>query len=130
MPVNKDERSVMMRFLFSLFLLHAIGALSSSDELRERALSPQACSEVDFIVDILKLHQATPFCSSFLHIPTATTSVVLPGTTKTITTGTDYRTVYSVPTVTVTTFVFPCFILHVLISYSVANLSFLSSVAS
>ena len=45
--------------------------------LIEWSLPASVCKEVVVIVDMLKLYKATPFCSSFLHISTATiTSVV------------------------------------------------------
>ena len=34
--------------------------------------SPQICSKVNKVVSVLKAFKATAFCSSFLHIPTAT----------------------------------------------------------
>ena len=60
------------------------------------------CKDIVAVVDLLKLNQATPFCSSFLHIPTITVSTVktalttkivsasTPTTSTTITTGTKY----------------------------------------
>ncbi|KAL8822369.1 MAG: hypothetical protein Q9191_006896 [Dirinaria sp. TL-2023a] len=74
----------------------ALGATASPiNELDSRNLTPEECSKVVVIVDVLKLHKATPFCSSFLSIkPATSTSTVLvtasasTTTTATITSGT------------------------------------------
>ena len=51
--------------------------LSFSDNgLEARNLTPQQCSEVVVVIDVLKLHSATPFCSSFLGIQPITTTAV------------------------------------------------------
>lgn len=90
----------------SLLLLYASSALPSP-VLEERALSPAACSKVVVIVNLLKANRATAFCSFFLGIPAAATTVVVPGVATTVTTGTNIVTVSLVPTVTVTTYVCP-----------------------
>ncbi|KAH7381161.1 hypothetical protein DE146DRAFT_740351 [Phaeosphaeria sp. MPI-PUGE-AT-0046c] len=93
-----------MRLLAKALLLHASVAFSSP-VLEERALSPGACSKVEAIVALLKLNRATPFCSSYLSIPAATTTVLKPVGTVTVTTGTTTVTSTSNPTVTATAFV-------------------------
>lgn len=51
--------------------------------IEARSLTPQQCSEVVVVIDVLKLHSATPFCSSFLGIqPTTTTAVSVVRTTR------------------------------------------------
>jgi hypothetical protein len=50
-------------------------------------LTPAFCSGLNLVVDVLKLHKATSFCSSYLAIQTKTSTVVVPKTT-TITTAT------------------------------------------
>lgn len=46
------------------------------NDIDARNLTPQRCSEVVLVIDVLKLHSATPFCSSFLGIePTTTTAI-------------------------------------------------------
>ncbi|MCJ1244660.1 hypothetical protein MMC30_001859 [Trapelia coarctata] len=83
-----------MYFLTSLtaFFLTLAAVFSSpiSDTgLIERHLPASVCKEVVIIVNVLKLYKATPFCSSFLHISTATTtSVVTTTSTTQLTTGT------------------------------------------
>ena len=51
--------------------------------IEARNLTPKQCSEVVVVVNVLKLHSATPFCSSFLGIqPTTTTAVSVVKTTR------------------------------------------------
>lgn len=45
---------------------------SPVQEVNARNLTPSQCSKVQSVVDVLTLHTATPFCSSFLSIKTAT----------------------------------------------------------
>jgi hypothetical protein len=72
-------------------VVSAAAAIVVASPLAERTLSPSACHEVDLLVDLLKLYKATPFCSSFLSIPTHTTTTVsvtsTTATTRTITTS-------------------------------------------
>lgn len=44
------------------------------------------CAAINDIVDVLKLNGATPFCSSFLHIPASTSTATV------LETATDYAT--------------------------------------
>lgn len=66
----------------SLSILGALGfaakaVLASPDNgIEARKLTPRQCSEVVSVVDVLKLHSATPFCSSFLGIQPATKTAV------------------------------------------------------
>jgi hypothetical protein len=99
-----------------ILLLPASVALSSPI-LEERALPSSACSQVAAIVALLKLNGAVPFCSSYLGIPAATTTVVKTLGTTTLNTGTTTVTAYSNPTVTITAYVCLCSVL----SYTVAN---------
>ena len=64
--------------------LAASSVLSSPDNgMKARNLTPQQCSEVVVVIDVLKLHSATPFCSSFLGIqPTTTTAVSIVKTAR------------------------------------------------
>ncbi|KAF6218114.1 hypothetical protein HO133_006072 [Letharia lupina] len=62
---------------------------SPNNGIEARNLTPQQCSEVVLVIDVLKLHSATPFCSSFLGIqPTTKTTVSVVKTTSTSTTTT------------------------------------------
>ena len=61
--------------------LYAVAALVTScafaspiQEINVRSLTPAQCSKVCVIVDVLKLHEATLFCSSFLSIKPATST--------------------------------------------------------
>ena len=47
---------------------------SPVQEVKARNLTPSQCSKVQSVVDVLKLYAATPFCSSFLSIKTATST--------------------------------------------------------
>jgi hypothetical protein len=96
-----------MRLPAKALLLHASVVLSSP-VLEDRTLSPSACSKVEAIVALLKFTGATPFCSSYLGIPAATTTVVKPLGTTTLTTGTTTVTAYSNPTITLTAYVCLC----------------------
>ncbi|MCJ1472370.1 hypothetical protein MMC13_001017 [Lambiella insularis] len=67
-------------------------------QLHARALSPAQCSEVITVIDVLKLYQATPFCSSFLDITTVTsTTTKTTTTTSTVTTGTASTSIIFLP---------------------------------
>ena len=65
-------------------VLAAQSVLASSDNgIEARKLTPEQCSEVVVIINVLKLHSATPFCSSFLDIqPTTTTATSVVKTTR------------------------------------------------
>ncbi|KAG7008652.1 hypothetical protein G7Y79_00004g012360 [Physcia stellaris] len=76
-------------------LLATTSYSSPVQEVNARNLTPSQCSKVQSVVDVLKLYTATPFCSSFLSIKTATststikvTSTATTTKTSTITTGT------------------------------------------
>lgn len=61
-----------------LFPLTAVLSSPISDAgLNERSLPASVCKEVVVIVNVLKFYKATPFCSSFLHISTATTTSIV-----------------------------------------------------
>ena len=45
-------------------------------DLVARALSPAQCSNVVFVVSVLKVYQATSFCESFLSIKTSTSTFI------------------------------------------------------
>lgn len=64
--------------------LAARSVLSSPNNgMKARNLTPQQCSEVVVVIDVLKHHSATPFCSSFLGIqPTTTTAVSIVKTAR------------------------------------------------
>ena len=49
---------------------------SPVNELENRNFPPAFCSAIEEIVDVLELNKATPFCSSFLHIPTKTATKI------------------------------------------------------
>ncbi|KAF3937489.1 hypothetical protein ABW19_dt0200244 [Dactylella cylindrospora] len=102
-----------MRF-FSFAVLSGIAAsalaspifqITSEDgdisPLERRAPSAQVCKNVQIIVSILKLYKATPFCSSFLQIPTQTafSTEVIPTTT----TQTENTVVYTTVTIVAAT---------------------------
>ena len=58
---------------------------SLGNDIRPRNLTPQQCSEVIVVIDVLKLHSATPFCSSVLGIqPTTMTTVSVVKTTRSV----------------------------------------------
>ncbi|KAF3935188.1 hypothetical protein ABW20_dc0109705 [Dactylellina cionopaga] len=95
---------------FSLFsLLSGLVAFASASpivkyvseedglDISPRDVSAQTCKKVQLVVSILKLNKATPFCSSFLHIPTQTVEVteVIPRTI----TQTESTVVYTTVTV-------------------------------
>ena len=46
----------------------------SLNEVAIRNFSPDFCSAIEEVVKILKTYKATPFCSSFLHVPTKTST--------------------------------------------------------
>lgn len=81
--------------MFSLAGAAAVVAASPLADFERRTLPPSACSEVNLIVDLLNLYKATPFCSSFLSIPTYTTTIVSVAST-TYTTGTITSTSVSI----------------------------------
>ena len=71
-------------------------------------ISAAECSAVNFVVQSLKaFSSATPFCSSFLHIPTstisATSTVSQPTTAINTITGTTVTVTADAPTTTVET---------------------------
>ncbi|KAH8678509.1 GLEYA domain-containing protein [Xylariales sp. PMI_506] len=84
-----------------LFLL-GLAATSHVDASPMNIISDLECLAVDVVVDILSAYSAaTPFCSSFLHIPTITstataTSSVTTTTTIITTTGTNTATIGTV----------------------------------
>ena len=56
---------------------------SPTNDIGARNLTPQQCSKLVAVIDVLKLHNATPFCSSFLGIqPTTTSTVSIVKTTR------------------------------------------------
>ena len=56
---------------------------SPNNGVEARNLTPQQCSKIAVVIDALKLHNATPFCSSFLGIvPTTTTTISVVKTTR------------------------------------------------
>ncbi|KAL8751323.1 MAG: hypothetical protein Q9184_006104 [Pyrenodesmia sp. 2 TL-2023] len=58
-------------------------------DARTDNLTPEQCAKVVKIVELLKVHKATPFCSSFLSIkPVTSTFTVTATATSTITSGT------------------------------------------
>ncbi|CAF9934624.1 MAG: hypothetical protein HETSPECPRED_009295 [Heterodermia speciosa] len=74
------------------FYIYTVAALASSafaspvQDVNARNLTPAQCSKVCGIVDVLKLHKATPFCSSFLSLkPTTSTSTIKVTSTATTT---------------------------------------------
>jgi hypothetical protein len=94
----------LLSFLGGLASLAYIVSSSpvSANGLEKRAInSQQVCSEVNFVVDILKLYKATPFCSSFLHIPTSTVQLTSTATSDIYATNTN--TIQATITTTVQT---------------------------
>ncbi|KAG9735832.1 hypothetical protein KCU73_g10409, partial [Aureobasidium melanogenum] len=96
----------------------AILGLANAAPLVDPALDSVVCPAVDLVVDILRLYpSATPFCSSFLHIPTITTTQTVSSTAlftsaatttilttvSTITSSADPVTAYSTFGTTITT---------------------------
>ena len=56
---------------------------SPNNGVEARDLTPEQCSKIFVVIDALKLHNATPFCSSFLGIvPTITTTISVVKTTR------------------------------------------------
>ena len=56
---------------------------SANNGVEVRNLTPQQCSKIVVVIDALKLHNATPFCLSFLGIvPTTTTATSIVKTTR------------------------------------------------
>lgn len=78
-PTLYPDLSVMhtsLSFAVTFVLAAQIVYASPNNGIEARNLSPQQCSKVVVVIDLLKLHSATPFCSSFLGIhPTITTAV-------------------------------------------------------
>ena len=67
----------------ALWLSTQAAFASPDNGLESRNLAPQQCSEVVQVIDVLKLHNATQFCSSFLGIqPNTTTTVSVIKTTR------------------------------------------------
>ncbi|CAD0091950.1 unnamed protein product [Aureobasidium vineae] len=90
----------------------SLASLTSAFPLDERTVN--VCPAVDLVVDLLKLYpSASPFCSTFLGIKTATTTstaqftspvtTVIPTTTTTITITASTVTSYDVSSTTITT---------------------------
>ena len=70
-----------MHFLNIVLLLVLLGLIevfsSPVDHgLQARNLPPAVCQKVVVIIKILQLNKATPFCFSFLHVNTQTSTVV------------------------------------------------------
>jgi hypothetical protein len=67
--------------------------------LEERALPPKACAVVNNIIVIFKLMKATPFCSSYLNIPTVTSvstvSSLVTSTVSVVTTPIAFQTTFT-----------------------------------
>jgi hypothetical protein len=76
--VNPFYAPAMRNLLSVLSGLASLAYIVSSSPVPDNGLEKRAisshhvCSEVNLVVDVLKLYKATPFCSSFLHIPTST----------------------------------------------------------
>ncbi|KAH0387173.1 hypothetical protein E4T50_15899 [Aureobasidium sp. EXF-12298] len=96
----------------------AILGLANAAPLVDPAVDSVVCPAVDLVVDILRLYpSATPFCSSFLHIPTITTTQTVSSTAlftsaatttilttvSTFTSSADLVTAYSTFGTTITT---------------------------
>jgi hypothetical protein len=90
----------------------SLASLASAIPLDERTVN--ICPAVDLVVNLLKAYpSASPFCSSFLGIKTATTTstaqftspitTVIPTTTSTVTITASTLTVYDVSSATITT---------------------------
>ena len=64
--------------ILSLAVLAATTTYASPvQEVNARNLTPSQCSKVQSVVDVLKSHTATPFCSTFLSIKTATSTFTI-----------------------------------------------------
>jgi hypothetical protein len=90
----------------------SFASLTSALPLDERTVN--LCPAVDLVVDLLKAYpSASPFCSTFLGIKTATTTstaqftspvtTIIPTTTSTVTITASTSTVYDVTSTTITT---------------------------
>lgn len=75
--MHKSPTLVMRIFLsITAALGVTVGTLHASPgNIEVRSLTPQQCSKIVSVVDKLKSHSATSFCSSFLGIKTVTKSV-------------------------------------------------------
>ena len=67
----------------ALLLAAQIVFASPNNGVEARDHTPEQCSKIFVVIDALKLHNATPFCSSFLGIvPTTTTTISVVKTTR------------------------------------------------
>ncbi|KAI4236864.1 MAG: hypothetical protein L6R40_006054 [Gallowayella cf. fulva] len=85
---------VVLTGLLPLLATLISGSPLGEDALVERNLPASDCAKVTKVISVLKLNQATPFCSSFLGIKTSTSTITTVRTsTVTSTTGTPSTTI-------------------------------------
>ncbi|KAL8665213.1 MAG: hypothetical protein Q9202_002435 [Teloschistes flavicans] len=85
---SRSYHLVISSLLSSLVFSSPLSRDALSLEARDKPDEDPRCRAVDAIVSTLSLNKATPFCSSFLHIPTNTATVTSTAkVTKTVTTG-------------------------------------------
>lgn len=102
----------MARFVFFFALLAAVVQSSPTPEVRQQGFAkgklPEAvCKKVNVIITLLKVYEATPFCSVYLGLPvvtsttTATTTTTVTSAERTITATSLGSTVTATSTLTV-----------------------------
>ncbi|KAL8636941.1 MAG: hypothetical protein Q9228_005731, partial [Teloschistes exilis] len=92
------RNSLLLTGLFPLLLASVSASPVGEANILERNLPASECAKITKVVSILKVHEATSFCSSFLGIKTK--SSIIPATkttTVTSTTGTPSTTVVFLP---------------------------------
>jgi hypothetical protein len=89
----------MFFFAFALALASTVLAAPPN----KPASNNNICKDVVLVVDILNLYKATSFCSSYIHIPTVTSTAVVTASPVTSYTSTATSTFYSTVITTDTT---------------------------